>query len=163
MTFTARVEPESMPEDGIGEERAGGRVIVRLLRRYALCRESGEAPLPALIELGGRLGVAPPAAVALASVFQITEGCLGRALIVAPGCSRRFSRDEQAVLLLMATTGAGPVHTSRAAPHGLPGVLVWAVASARRLCGDHRAERGTDGAGVGRSCPFAHAGGVVAA
>ena len=50
------------------------QIVVRLLRRYAACLQLGEEPLPPLTRLGGEFGIPAPAVVALASVFQLTEG-----------------------------------------------------------------------------------------
>jgi len=111
----------------IAPPRRHDYLVVRLLRRWASERESGGDQLPSLVRLGRRLGVEPQAAIAVASMFQLTEHCLGRPLQAECCCSPRLSRDEQAMLLLL--------HQSVPAvaiPHGLPGALLWAVASVRR-------------------------------
>lgn len=132
----------------------GDRTAVRLLRLYATCRGNDEQVLPSMIALGARLWVPAPAVVALASVFQITEACLGRTLVTARSCSRELGSDEEALLLLLRhAPHVGTVHTSRAVPHGLPGVLLWAVESARRLCGEPDGEDPTSRSGG--TCPFA--------
>lgn len=81
MTMMVRIDPE------VGDAE---RIVVRLLRRYAVCRQVGEQPLPSLTRLGG-------------------------------------------VLLLLKRTDAEPALGSSDIPHGLPGALVWVVASTRRL------------------------------
>lgn len=125
MTFMMRIESELADTEW---------VVVRLLRRYAACRQLDEQPLPSLTRLGNELGIQPCAVVALASVFQLSEGCLGRSLIVECCFNRSLSADERAMLVLLTSgTNAGPIYTSRDIPHGLPGALVWAVACVRRL------------------------------
>lgn len=144
MSYMAPIEPEQM---------RGDPIVVRLLRRYAACCESGEQVLPSMIEFGSRLGRTGPAVVAFASVFEITEACLGRRLAASCCSGWELASDERAVLLLFACAGdARPVHTPRAIPHGLPGVLVWAVASANRLCEPDNSNR--DFRGVAGRCPF---------
>lgn len=119
-------------------------VVVRLLRRWTSVRGDAHAVLPSMVALAGEMGATPQAAVSLASVFQITEALLGRPLAAGRSCDARFRRDECATLLLLEEgEGAGPVNTSRAVPHGLPGVLVWAVRAARMALSD--AELGLPG------------------
>jgi hypothetical protein len=111
----------------------GSYIVVRLLRRWAAAGIAGDR-LPSLVRLATRLGIGAHAAVALASLFQLTEACLGRTLVCECCCSPRLSRDERAVLALL--TAEMPLHPNQASPsipHGLPGALVWAVASIRRL------------------------------
>lgn len=145
MTFMMHIEPQLADTE---------RVVVRLLRRYAVCRQLDEQPLPSLTGLGNELGIQPCAVIALASVFQLTEGCLGRSLIVECCCNRSLSADERAMLVLLASaTGAGPIHTSREIPHGLPGALVWAVASTRRLFDPAFPKRAVRR--LSKRCPFA--------
>ena len=131
-------------------------VVVRLLRRWASVRGNADAVLPNMVALGSELGATPHAAVALASVFQITEALLGRPLAGGRSCDARLGRDERATLLLLKQPDdVGTVATTRAVPHGLPGVLVWAVRAARIALADaelslpgplRRADRA--------SCPF---------
>ena len=109
--------------------------IVRLLRRWAAGRDLGPARLPSLVRLGRRIGVEPQAAVALASLFQLTEACLARPLEAECCCSPRLSRDERATLLLLASPPMRLHQSFPSIPHGLPGALVWAVASVRKLIG----------------------------
>lgn len=132
MTVMVRMDPNA----GDAE-----RIVVRLLRRYAACRQLGEQPLPPLTRLGGEFGIPAPAVVALASVFQLTEGCLGRALVAECCCNPMLSADERALLLLLTRTYAEPALGSSDIPQGLPGALVWAVASARRLLNPSFPER----------------------
>ena len=124
--------------------------IVRLLRRWAAGGDLGPARLPSLIRLGNRIGVAPEAAVALASMFQLTEACLGRPLEAECCCSQRLSSDEQATLMLLAAAPMRPHQSLPPIPHGLPGALVWAVASVRKLMGGIESELAVPP----RGCPF---------
>lgn len=108
--------------------------VVEALRCYAQARQHDRPALPAMIALAEDSGLSAPAAVALGSVFEITEGCLGRRLVPGEMGAHILSGDEQAVLRLLACPDAIGSHRGTAAiPHGLPGVLVWAIRSARRL------------------------------
>lgn len=92
------------------------------------------------------------AAVAIASLFQLTEACLGRPLVGECCCNPRLARDERAILALLAANLPAHPHQARLSiPHGLPGALVWAVASVRQMLGDPALPR----PGVDRRCPFA--------
>lgn len=125
--------------------------IVRLLRRWAAGAELGTARLPSLVRLGRRIGVAPEASVAVASMFQLTEACLGRPLQAECCCSPSLSRDERAILVMLASPlPASPHQAVPSIPHGFPGALYWAIASVRRLNGDapHADSRN------GGDCPF---------
>ncbi|NNM78539.1 hypothetical protein HJG53_16755 [Sphingomonas sp. ID1715] len=118
-------------------------VAVRLLRRWAICRGNANNPLPRMVELAKALGVSPEAAVALASLFQLTEGCLSRALHVESCLSGSIGSDERAVLLLIASAPEpGRPLASETIPHGLSGALAWAAWTVRRLLGDPGHARG---------------------
>lgn len=111
--------------------------IIRLLRRWAAESVAGGARLPSLVRLGNRLGLSPEASVAIASMFQLTEACLGRPLQAECCCSSRLSDDERAVLLMLTCARLMPPHLADPSiPHGLPGALLWAIASVRRLTGE---------------------------
>lgn len=58
----------------------GSFVAVRLLRRWTAARVAEQSPLANLVEFGASMGLSPHVAVALASLFQLTESCLGRRL-----------------------------------------------------------------------------------
>ena len=139
-------------EGGPDRDRGRERVVIEALRCYAAVRHRNEPVLPCMVELAGRNGLAPPAVIALASVFELTEACLGRRLAVGDGSGPPLVADEEAVLLLLATAGeVGPHRGSVAVPHGLPGVLVWAVRCACRLCRGQWALADRHDA---TSCPF---------
>lgn len=124
-------------------------LVVRLLRRWAAAGESGD-PITGLMELAETMGVAPDAALAVASLLQLTEAHLARPLVAECCCSNSLAADERAILLLLVTpTGIGDPHATPTIPHGLPAALRWAVASVRRLMGlDGPATAATT------SCPF---------
>ncbi len=128
--FMAPIEPprEAAP-------RRQGYLVVRLLRRWAAGREAGEPQLPSLVRFAQELGVEAQAAVAVASLFQLTESCLGRPLQAECCCSRRLSSDERAVLLMLDAAAARSPLTPASIPHGLPGALLWAVEIVRQLLG----------------------------
>ncbi|MGE0666053.1 MAG: hypothetical protein AB7O49_05785 [Sphingomonadales bacterium] len=114
----------------------GGFVAVRLLRSWAAAREAEKNPLPIMVELGNSMRLSPQVAVALASLFQLTEGCLGRRLRTECCCSRSVSPDERAVLTMIVATPTPELPSApRHIPHGLPGALAWAAFSVRRLLG----------------------------
>jgi hypothetical protein len=109
-------------------------LVVRLLRRWSAEGAAGGAQLPSLVGLAVELGERPETAIAVASLFQLTESCLGRPLRAECCCSAELSSDEQAVLLLLdAAPSLRPGEGRRFIPHGLSGALLWAVASVRRL------------------------------
>jgi hypothetical protein len=114
-------------------------VVVRLLRRWAAARANQDNSLPALVELAADLGEPTETAIALHSLFQLTEACLERPLEAECCCSRTLSRDERAVLTLLAKApGRAPPLSSVDVPHGLPGALLWAAATVRTLLGPAR-------------------------
>lgn len=124
--------------------------LMRLARRYAASRSTGGPVLPPLVALAERLGATAEGAVAAASLFELTEAVLGRPLRTGRSCDPQPSADERALSLLLAhAPRAGPVHTTRAVPHGLPGVLVWAATCVRLALG---APAKPDG--VPAACPF---------
>jgi len=109
-------------------------IVVRLLRRWCAEAATGNNQLPSLVGLAAELGVQAQTTVALASLFQLTEGCLARRLEAECCCSRILSRDERAVLLLLDVAPSMRVGEGwQFIPHGLPGALLWAAASVRRL------------------------------
>ena len=130
-------------------------VTVRLLRRWVAAREELGNPFPSLVDLAKQLDCPAEAAVALGSLFQLTEGCLGRPLEAECCCSRSIGEDEKAVLLMIAAASDPDLPAAtREIPHGLPGALVWAASSVRRLLGPNAAEALRANAG---RCPFGRA------
>jgi hypothetical protein len=129
-------------------------VTVRLLRRWVAVRALGRPALAGLVEIAGELGVSANVAIALGSVFQLTEACLERPLEAECCCAALLSRDERAVLLMLgASAMLRPPSTPRGIPHGLPAALGWAIESARRMLGQ---DGGFDLAEPDR-CPFLRA------
>jgi hypothetical protein len=130
-------------------------VTVRLLRRWVAARAELGNPFPSLVALAHQLDCPAEAAVALGSLFQLTEGCLGRPLEAECCCSRSVGEDEKAVLLMIAAApDLDQPAATREIPHGLPGALVWAASSVRRLLGPNAAEPLATQAG---GCPFGRA------
>ncbi len=133
---------------------SGSYLVVRLLRRWCAAGTAGDARLPSIVRLAGCLGVTTEAAVAIASMFQLTEACLGRQLEPECCCSARLSRDERAVLMMLAAaTLAHRDGANSVIPHGLPGALLWALKSVRRYLDD--AGRPSLPAAP-KGCPFDH-------
>lgn len=111
-------------------------VVVRMLRRWSAVRCLGDHSLPDLVALAGELGETPHLAVSLHSLFQLTEGCLGRPLVAECCCSRDLAADERAILTLIASANPALSRCGRQAiPHGLPSALAWAAATARLMLG----------------------------
>lgn len=114
----------------------GELTVVRLLRHYCGAREDDDGTaLSRLVALRQTLRLPPAGAVALVSVFQLTEAVLGRRLVTEYCCSRNLSADERAVIRVFGSpmpiaSGTGTVDI----PHGLSGALAWAVLSVGWLC-----------------------------
>jgi hypothetical protein len=107
-------------------------VVVRLLRHWVSARVMQENAMSGLVALARDLGEDEQVAIALESVFQLTEQCLGRPLDAECCCSKSVSADEGAILALIASAPRGGLpHSPRHLPHGLPGALCWAVAATR--------------------------------
>lgn len=107
-------------------------VALRLVRRWAAARTAGADAMPALIELADELQEPREVAIALHSVLQLTESCLGRALEAECCCSPTMTPDEHALLMLIAAASPEPFPLAPAGiPHGLPGALSWAATAAR--------------------------------
>lgn len=137
------VEGETWETGGAEEAR-----VVAVLRAYAGLRGTAAPLLPRLIAFAAGQGLGETATVALASVFELTEACLGRPLL--PGHGESLSADEEGVLMLLASAGDVGSHCgSRTVPHGMPGALAWAARSAVRLTGGVCARAVTPPA-----CPF---------
>ena len=132
-------------------------VIVRLFRRWVAARDQGLPTAPLLVSLAEELGVNAVIAVALDSLLQLTESCLGRPLRAECCCSAEAGADEKAVLLLIATAWrySDPVVAPTAIPHGLPGALAWAAVSLGQLVGE---ELSPAPAMPLRRCPFVRSG-----
>jgi hypothetical protein len=114
----------------------GPLVTVKLLRLWAAAREAGDNPLPHMQDAVAPFLPAPELAVACASLFELVEGQLGRRLVPECCCSAALSRDEQALLgVLRHAPEVGPLLTSAAVPHGLPGAICWAAFAVRRALG----------------------------
>ena len=65
------------------------------------------------------------------------ELVIARPLVSALSHDSPLSPDERSVLVLLADgVDAGPAKTARVVPHGLSGVLVWAVRAARVALAD---------------------------
>lgn len=135
----------------------GERTIVRLLRHYCRARDrhGNGAGLSRLVAFGQTMRLPPAGSVALASVFQLTEAVLGRQLVTECCCAHCLSRDERAVLRMLAAqlptvAGTGTPDI----PHGLPGALTWAILSVRRLCGEVVPAGSRPAAAGDTGCPF---------
>ena len=132
-------------------------IVIRLFRRWVAARAEGVNATASLVSLGGQLQVPPMLPVALESMLQLTEACLGRTLQAECCCSQSLSADERAILLLIADgDGAGSTRSCPAIPHGLPGALVWAVSSVRLLIVDQLNGLAID---MPERCPFEQADG----
>lgn len=131
------------------------RAVLATLRSYAGARGAGVPLLPALIRTAEQGGWSAHVAIALGSVFDLTEALLERMLQVSGTDDAAMGEDERAMLLMLRHGGdLAPGQGDAAIPHGLPGALVWAIRSARLVW------KGLDGsarvraAPEGRRCPF---------
>ena len=125
-----------LPMADLGELTTSERIVIRALRRWCACQIAEEPALPSLVALCSELNVGASAALALGSLFELTEACLGRPLEGECCCSPMLTPDEQAVLLLLANAvRRRPTEAAAAVPHGLPGVLTWAALAAKRELG----------------------------
>lgn len=130
----------------------GDIIIVRLLRRWVAAREVEQKPLPCMVGLAMEFGQSTQLAVALDSLLQLTENCLGRPLQVECCCSQHLGPDERAVLLMIAAAPApGQPFASPGIPHGLPGALAWAATSLKRAMIDQLASATEQ---APKQCPF---------
>ncbi|MEM6585806.1 MAG: hypothetical protein AAF692_08635 [Pseudomonadota bacterium] len=103
-------------------------IFVRLFRLWAMGREEGRNPLPAMYAEAAKHRFSDQSAPACCSLFELTEGHLGRPLIRECCCSQSFSPDEKALLGVVRHAPAlRPMRGSRAIPHGLPGAISWAA------------------------------------
>lgn len=109
------------------------RFVVRLLRRWAACRLLDVPPLPELVALSDAAGATGCTAVAVGSLLQLFEACLGRPLEPECCCSPQLSPDEQLLIHLLATAPADSMR-----PCGLSGALRWAATAARRQLAEER-------------------------
>lgn len=113
-------------------------VVASLLRTWAAQHRSGEGALPGLVESAAKLGMTSLLAVALGSVFRLTEACLGRPVNLERCCTPDLSGDARAVIhMLSRAQSDGPPAALRDAPPGLFNALASAVASARWLLSKH--------------------------
>ncbi|OYW45810.1 MAG: hypothetical protein B7Z08_00015 [Sphingomonadales bacterium 32-68-7] len=114
----------------------GAALVTRMLRIWQAGRALGENPLPRMHEVSAPLVAAPEFVPACDSLFALTEAVLGRSLRPGRCCSRRLSRDEAAMLIMLQhAPEAGAVRTSAAVPHGLPAALRWAAFAVMRALG----------------------------
>lgn len=109
-------------------------VAASLLRKWATLRVSEEQPLPALVDLAGKLGATSLLAVSLGSTFRLSEACLGRPLNLEGCCTPDLGEDASALIhMLNGVQADGAPLALRDAPPGLFSALASAVASARWL------------------------------
>lgn len=137
-----------MPVEHLDQPDWKEHILVRLMRRWAAARDLGENSTVSVVILANHLGELAMVAVALDSMLQLTESCLGRRLETECCCSQAVSGDERAVLVMI-RSHAGPSLVN--IPHGLPGALAWAATSLGRLLGTRlpAAEPASS-----RQCPF---------
>ena len=135
---------------------SGASLVIMMLRSWSSARSAHENPLPDMYAKSAPSGASPEFVVACDSLFTLTEAVLARPLLPARSCSTRLSRDEAALLMLIASSPqTGTVETTTCVPHGLPGALRWAAMSVRRALGDGEDQRVDAGnASPSRHYPF---------
>jgi hypothetical protein len=117
----------------LAERSIATLVFVRLMRKRAAARASGENPLPHMQALVLPFDPSPDLALASASLLDLVEAHLGRALVPECCCSQALSRDEEAVLVLLRhAPEAGLPIVGASVPHGLPGAICWAAFAVTR-------------------------------
>ncbi|MDT9599917.1 hypothetical protein [Sphingosinicella rhizophila] len=112
-------------------------VVLSLLRKWAVLPRSGEARLPGLVETAGNLGTSSLAAIAVGSVFELTEACLGRPLGMERCYACSLAEDEKTVVGMLGIGSDRGLPIARDMPIGLLNALSVAAVSARRLLGEH--------------------------
>lgn len=139
-----------------GRERFAQGLIVRLFRAWAAARSAGRGGLHRMREIVVPLGLPDETAPACASLFELVEAHLGRALRAECSCSARLSADERALLGIVSLAPA--LHggaTIRQVPHGLPGAICWAAMVVRRAFSIAEGAGLPAAADAGRGgCPF---------
>jgi hypothetical protein len=133
-------------------------IFVRQFRLWAASRARGDHPLPHMQSAVSLFETAPELSVACASLFDMVEAQLERALEPECCCSPSLSRDERALLgILRHAPEAGQPLTSAAVPHGLPGAICWAAFAVRRAMAETFADQfGTPDSEESQpsKCPF---------
>jgi hypothetical protein len=134
-------------------------MAIRLFRRWSAARQLGENPVIALHAIATPLRYPVETGAACASLFELVEGLLDRALVRECCCSQAFSVDELALIgLLRCAPDLGSPLTSATIPHGLPGAICWAAMATRRALGISQQVQLAD-----PHCPFSHGAGALAA
>lgn len=79
----------------LGREKFAQGILIRLFRRWSACRFAGQAELPAMMRITDPLGLPQHTALSCASLFELVEAHLGRALVPECCCTpdiRRMKR-----------------------------------------------------------------------
>lgn len=117
----------------LAQRSIGTLVFIRLMRKWAAARASGENPLPHMQALVLPFDPSPELTLACASLLDLIEAHLGRALVPECCCSQSLSLDEDAVLaVLRHAPEAGQPVVGASVPHGLPGAIRWAAFAVTR-------------------------------
>jgi hypothetical protein len=145
----------------LAERSIATLVFVRLMRKRAAARTSGDNPLPHMQALVLPFEPSPDLALACASLLDLIEAHLGRTLVPECCCSQTLSRDEEAVLaLLRHAPEAGLPIAVASVPHGLPGAICWAAFAVTRAlaatfgAATFAAETEQAAPRVATTCPF---------
>lgn len=153
MAYLHSVDREHLAqwEAPAGRDLPGIPIAVLALRRYGRARQCDEVMLHAMSGFASDHAISTHAIIALTSVFELTEACLGRLLNAQQREGGPQTSDEEAMLMLLSNgAGVGSHCGSDAIPHGLPGALAWAVRSANKLCG----RQWTQAPASFSACPF---------
>lgn len=125
-------------------------IFVKLFRVWSTARETDTNPLSATFGVAKTYGLPDHAAVACSSLFELVENELERPLVPECCCSRTFSRDEKALLgVLAAANTVGSIRANPQVPHGLSGAVCWAALAVRDSLGIRPME-----VSASASCPF---------
>ncbi len=142
----------------LAQRSIGTLVFIRLMRKWAAARASGDNPLPHMQALVLPFDPSPELALACASLLDLIEAHLGRTLEPECCCSQALSRDEEAVLaVLRHAPDAGQPIAGASVPHGLPGAIRWAAFAVTRALAatfGPATEFAEAAPRVGAACPF---------
>ena len=111
-----------------GREMFAQGILVRLFRAWSACRSAGAADFSRMHEIVAPLKLPDETVPACASLFELVEAHLERALDAECCCSQRLSADERALLGVVSIAPTlQPATSTVDVPHGLPGAICWAA------------------------------------
>lgn len=120
----------------IGKARFTSGIVIRLLRSWSAGRAAGRDQLAMMKRITDPLGLPETTAMSCASLFELVEGRLGRALEPACFCSQALSPDETGLIGILATAPMRAPHQDDDTDKGWPSsAIFWAVVMVREAFG----------------------------